>query len=335
MSDAKLFSLGKGIREVIERGALTGIERTVHFELERENESDLNEFKWLRGGNARDLTLNVPVEFFTRQIVAGGSPLIGVETFGVSNLLTWSACARAGAGFLTGLSRNSTLWSIGQLPVPQWLPEIGMIAPSDPVFAGYNVSPKRISAMLVVSNQLLRQQTGPELDRILIGDISRQLASYLDQVALYGTGPTANQPLGLLNVPGVNMDVAIDTATLHPSFCAVEALVEAADVSMDSYGVIVAPATKQLLRSTPSFPGGSITTWAELRNPQSSPEVTGGRAYCGCWNNMTFCVWGRSVELLVDSLSLALNNQVRITATLLCDVGVRYPAAFAVTEAIP
>jgi hypothetical protein len=26
----------------------------------------------------------------------------------------------------------------------------------------------------------------PELDRILINDISRQLASYLDQVALYG-----------------------------------------------------------------------------------------------------------------------------------------------------
>jgi hypothetical protein len=33
-------------------------------------------------------------------------------------------------------------------------------------FAGYSVSPKRIGAMLVVSQQLLRQQTGPKLDRI-------------------------------------------------------------------------------------------------------------------------------------------------------------------------
>ena len=31
----------------------------------------------------------------------------------------------------------------------------------------------------------------------------------------------------------------------------------------------------------------------------------------------------------VDPLSLALNNQVRITATLLADVGIRYPGAFA------
>ena len=110
----------------------------------------------------------------------------------MSNLLTWSACVRAGAPVLSSLSRNANLWSIGQLPVPQWLPEIGMITPTDPVFGPYAVSPKRISGMLVVSQQLLPQQTGPELDRILINDISRQLASYLDQVALYGTGPTGN-----------------------------------------------------------------------------------------------------------------------------------------------
>jgi hypothetical protein len=47
-------------------------------------------------------------------------------TLGVSNLQTWSACLRAGATILTDLSRNSTLWSIGTLPAPQWLPEIGM-----------------------------------------------------------------------------------------------------------------------------------------------------------------------------------------------------------------
>jgi hypothetical protein len=82
-----------------------------------------------------------------------------------------------------------------------------MIAPSDPVFAGYAVTPKRISGMLVVSRQLLVQQTGPELDRILIGGLSRQRASYLDQVALYGTGPTGNQPQGLLGMSRVSQDV--------------------------------------------------------------------------------------------------------------------------------
>ena len=49
------------------------------------------------------------------------------------------------------------------------------------------------------------------------------------------------------------------------------------------------------------------------------------------WNDMTFCIWGRGVELLIDPLTLALNNQVKIYANLLCDVGLRYPGAFAVT----
>jgi hypothetical protein len=59
-----------------------------------------------------------------------------------------------------------------------------MLSPTDPVFVGYKNSPKRISGMLIESQQLLRQQTGPELDRILINDLPRQLASYLDQCAL-------------------------------------------------------------------------------------------------------------------------------------------------------
>jgi len=143
-------------------------------------------------------------------------------------------------------------------------------------------------------------------------------------------GASGNQPLGLINVPGV----AIDPANLHPSFCAVEQQIEAANVDMTNYGVIVSPGVRKILRSTPSFPSGSITTWSEIRGGQSSPQVTDARAFAGCWNNMTFCLWGRGVELLIDAVTLALNNQVRIFASLLADVAVRYPAAFAVTAAV-
>ena len=62
--------------------------------------------------------------------------------------------------------------------------------------------------------------------------------------------------------------------------------------------------------------------------------MTDARAFAGCWNNMTFCLWGRGVELLIDAVTLAPNNQIRIFASLLCDVGVRYPGAFAVTAAV-
>ena len=128
--------------------------------------------------------------------------------------------------------------------------------------------------------------------------------------------------------------MAIDPANRHGSFCALEQQIENANVDMTNYGVLVSPATKKILRTTPSFTGGSITTWAELTNPQSSPEITDGKCFAGCWNNLTFCVFGRGVEILVDPFTLSQSNQVKLISSLFCDVGVRYPAAFAVTAAV-
>jgi hypothetical protein len=84
------------------------------------------------------------------------------------------------------------------------------------------------------------------VDRIQISDLITLLA--------------ASQPSGLINVPAVAQGVAIDAVDPHSSFCALEAQIEAANVSMGSYVVIVSPQTRRTLRTTPSFPGGSITT---------------------------------------------------------------------------
>jgi hypothetical protein len=49
---------------------------------------------------------------------------------------------------------------------------------------------------------------------------------------------------------------------------------------------------------------------------------------------MTFCLWGRGIEIRVDQYSMALTGQVKLYASLLADVGVRYPGAFAVTAPV-
>jgi len=133
--------------------------------------------------------------------------------------------------------------------------------------------------MLTVSRQLLVQQTGPELDRILISDLSRQLDSFLDQVALYATGPSGNQPLELVGVPGVSQ-------------------------------VKVLPSV-QPIRITRSV------HWkhkSKLRTCRWIPT--------GC-----FCLWGRGIELLIDSVTMALTGRIKSYSTLLADIGVRYPAS--------
>ena len=148
---------------------------------------------------------------------------------------------------------------------------------------------------------------------------------------MYGTGAAGNQPLGLINVAGVNQAVAIDPANLHPSFCAVEKLIEDANVDMTNYGVLTSIDSKRILKSNPAFAGGSDSVWEKLGNPISSPEITDDRCFAGAWNNLTFAIWGRGVELLIDQVTMALIGRVKIYANLLADVGVRYPGAFAVT----
>jgi hypothetical protein len=100
------------------------------------------------------------------------------------------------------------------------------------------------------------------VDRIQISDLITLVA--------------ANQPTGLINVPGVAQGVAVDATDPHSSFCGLEAKIEAADVDMSNYAVIVSPGTRQILRTTPSFPGGSITTWersAAVKARRKSPTI--------------------------------------------------------------
>lgn len=333
----KRYSISRAIRDILLRGVpMYETEREPHFAALRAFDNETRELAKFRAGNARDMELRVPLEeIMSRDLGATvpglGAGLIGVKTYGRSDLLSWSVCARAGALFLTGLDANATLWQIGTLPVPSWVPEGTVVSNSDPGFLGFNVTPHRISAMLYVSKQLLAQ-TSEELDRILIADISRQLGSYLDQCALYGTGSANHQPLGLANVSGVSA-IPITQTDFHTSFCQAEATIEVADVSMDSYAVLASPGAKELLRTQPAFTGGHLPVWNLLRNPQSSPEVSDNRCFVGAWSMMTFCLWG-SLEVLINPFTFADTNRVRISATLLADVGVRLPAAFGITAAL-
>ena len=227
MSDKSPFSLSRAIAETLASGnPTTGFERSEHFRLAREAEE--NKFlEAYRFGNPRDRALYVPLEVFvgaTRDLAtspsSAGGALIGLITAGESPLRNWSACLKAGALMLTGLRENVTLWEISPLQVPQWLPEIGQITPSDPGFAGPQLKPTRISSETIVSRQLLVQQADDTLSRILVNDLSRQLGSFLDQSALFGAGAASNQPTGLVSTTGV---VALTLTADLPSFAAAEA----------------------------------------------------------------------------------------------------------------
>jgi hypothetical protein len=81
-----------------------------------------------------------------------------------------------------------------------------------------------------------------------------------------------NPSLIARSISGVNQAFPINLSDLHGSFCDLESTIEAANVSMDSYEVLTSPGVKKILRTTPSFANGSLTTWSELRDRKVRPR---------------------------------------------------------------
>jgi len=147
MSD-KPYSISKAFNEC-SNGTLTGLEREANFTALRAFERMEVTDKRVTSGLIGELI--VPWEVFMtgqRQLVATGSPLIGTWTTGYSDLQTWSMVLKSGATVLRNLKANADVWEVGELPVPNWLAEIGQALPASPVFGGVTTKPWRLSGMI-------------------------------------------------------------------------------------------------------------------------------------------------------------------------------------------
>lgn len=260
-----------------------------------------------------------------------GSALVGMKTYGRSDLASWSSVIKAGALIATGLKERAPFWQVSALPTPTWNTEIGMDVPTDCAFSGFLVQPKRLAALEIVSRQLLIQSPG--LEEMLRSDLSRQLGSLVDQVCLLGTGAASNQPTGLAATAGVHQIPFTGGAPSYANFAHAERLCGEANISMDSYAVITSPAGKEVLQTTPLVAGYPVSIWDKLTNPLSSMEAADNRTYMGCYQMLTIAIFG-GLEILLDAYSLMSNNQIRLIANLWADVAVRLPSAFAISDAI-
>lgn len=105
-------------------------------------------------------------------------------------------------------------------------------------------------------------------------------------------------------------------------------------VSLNTYSVITSPACKEYLQTTPVVAGYPVMIWDRVINPKSSTEVTDNKAYCGAWQMLTIAIWG-GLEIQIDPFAYALNNQLRLIASLWVDVAVRLPQAFSIIGPLP
>jgi hypothetical protein len=332
MADKYPYSLVRGIANTLQHGGpFLGAEGEFHAQAIRDINRDPKS-KNLRLDDSKTPSFFAPFGLFTRDLSTAtgfGGEFVAQLARGRSDLLSWSAVARAGALFIDGLTGNLVPWQISTLPVPEWLPEVGMMVPTGPVFSGTLAQPKRISGLINVSRQLLVQAgPNPKLDALIISDLSRQLGAYLDQAALLGLGAASHQPTGVKNWAGVpHIASAVPSWDL---FAETEATIEQLNINLDNYGVICSPSVRQELRTTPAATAYPRYLW-EMINGYSTSQLSGADAatvFFGAWQMLSILIWGSGVEILINPFTDVELNQVQITATILCDVSVRLPGAF-------
>jgi HK97 family phage major capsid protein len=182
------------------------------------------------------------------------------------------------------------------------------------------------------------QQSAADVEALVREDLGATLATALDFKSLFGTGAN-NQPLGILNQPGISR-WTFGADPLFDGYLRGVIAPEDADIPMTNPGWIANPRCWASGISTPKFPNTGITVISEndtclgyryfrtTQIPVTGP--TGGLVFFGDWPQLLLAQWG-TLDILVDPYTLAARAMVRIVLHTFFDCNLRYPEAFAVS----
>jgi HK97 family phage major capsid protein len=255
--------------------------------------------------------------------------------------------ARMGATFVSGLRSTAKVPVFSSVTAAEYLAETGQATNVLETTALVDLSPKRIAVVFHLSRQALIQST-PELEAA----VRRQMAAAIDealQLGVFAGDGTGQNPTGLLNNAGVNIEVGGATgATLtFQHLVNMEYSAAVANVPAGARGWVINPATQKYLRTkarasglpfvlgddnqvlgAPVYVSGTMP--ADLT--KSSGSNLSGLLYSNDWRDLLVGIYGGGIDVTVDRVTLASTGQVRVVAALEYGFGPRHPTGFSVMK---
>lgn len=239
-----------------------------------------------------------------------------------------------GARTLTGLRGNVVIPKFKSGMTAGWVNENEALSDSgmdfdDPV----TLKPRHVGAITELSRQLI-QQSSPDINALVRDDLSYVMGEALDRALLTGDG--VKQPLGLLNMAG------IQTASMaDPSWDGVLRIIEKLELkNVDGARWLTNPSVKRVLQATEKSTGtgiylsdGNMLAGYPLVSTNQTPNKAGtpatGRLVFGDFSQLILGIWSE-VDLLVNPYaeSAYRRGNVLIRAMMTADLAVRHPEAF-------
>ena len=261
---------------------------------------------------------------------------------------------QAGAQTLTGL--------VGNLDIPKqltgsidgtntyWVAEGADPGQIDATFGLLKIRPKTLGAWMVATRLMLLQPS-IDIEQFMRRELATNIALGVDRAAISGTG-TNDEPLGILNTPGVNAIThgANGAPPEWPRIVQYETKIATANAYAGSMRWVGNARMRGELKSREKFSGTSgQTLWMDSPNAPGEGTVNGYRYHCsnqvpgnltkgtgtnlsalifGKFSELFFAEWGNTEILANPYGSQYLSGGIQIRILHTCDIGIRHPECF-------
>ena len=244
---------------------------------------------------------------------------------------------KLGVRVLSGLTGNVSIPKYATGNTTGWVAENSALPTGGMTFDNVTLAPKHAGGITEMSRALI-QQSSPDVEALIRGDLSALLAQAIDAAIITGGG--TNEPVGILSTVGIQTG---SLATLSwPAICALIEKLELANVDTSAASWLVTAKAKTQLTSKQTttaanamlMEGGKIANInAYSTNQLANKTSILGRVLLGDFSQVLLGIWSE-VDLLVnpfDSVAYARGG-VLVRAMSTVDIAVRHPEAFVLAE---
>lgn len=235
-----------------------------------------------------------------------------------------SVLSGLGVRFFPGLPHGDVKVPVLSKNTVSWEGEINEASESQPGFSSITLSPKRLTAFVDISKQLIMQDTvGAE--QAIINDLAKAVADKLE-ATIFGYGHGNNAPDGMF------YNQTLGDANTFAKIVAIEGDLEDACVNLANCKYLLSPKAKATLRTMPTNGNGSPRVLANgdvdgtkalvSANVIDSNATAKGAYIYGDWSNLAVGSWGNVEIGIYDDSRTATAGVIRLVVNAYFDAKV-------------
>lgn len=247
--------------------------------------------------------------------------------------------AGLGATYIGGLMGEQVFPRQEAATIAQSVPEGGALQAYDQTLGQIKMNPHRVGSRQYYS-RLAIIQAPPDFESMVWNDHAAVLALYQDEMSINGTG-AADQPIGILNQPGINQVVFGGSAT-YQAIINFETSIRQNNVEGPMAFVTDSVARGRLRYLPAALSGSTVITQGELDAlwkggeldgemlgypAMASQQIPNHLLLAGVFQHLILASWG-GIFTVIDNLTRAAQDEVAITFNTYFDIAVRHAQAF-------